>query len=58
MVYLHMKASHFGINAESVRAPYTTLEEAEAQAENNIANNTQQPLRIVDTEGNILVNFE
>ena len=58
MVYLHMKAMDFGINAEFVRAPYATLKEAEAQAKHNIDTGKQVPLRIVDTEGKTLVTFE
>lgn len=59
MVYLHMSAKEFGLEGvEYVRAPYETVDAAKAQAEHNIARNTQRPLRIVDETGNVLVNYE
>lgn len=59
MVYLHMSANDFGLNGiDSVKAPYETLEAAKAQAEHNIARNTQRPLRIVDEQGSVLINYE
>ena len=58
MVYLHMSAKDFGIKADFVKACYETLEEAKAQAEHNIATGTQKPLRIVDEEGENLVDYE
>lgn len=58
MFYLHMRASDFGLKADNVKAPYSTLEEAVSQAEHNIARGTQQPLRIVDEEGNLKKSYE
>lgn len=59
MVYLHMVASEFGIKRhDSVKAAYDSIEAAQAQAEHNIARNTQRPLRIVDEDGNVLINYE
>ena len=58
MVYLHMKAMDFGIEAESVRAAYSTVEEAQAQANHNIETGKQVPLRIVDGQDKVLINYE
>ena len=65
MVYLQMKAMDFGISdvalkaagCEYVRAPYNTLEEAQAQAQHNIDTHTQVPINIVDENDEILVDY-
>lgn len=55
MVYLHMDASTFCIKSKpTVKAPYNTVEEADAQAQQNIKNRTQRPISIEDELGNIL----
>jgi len=64
--YLQMKAIDFGISDAAiartgfagVRAPYETLEEAEAQAQHNIDTGKQVPINIVDEAGEILVDYE
>ena len=53
-----MKAIDFGIEADFVRAPYNTLEEAETQAEHNLKTGKQVPLRIVDEQGENLIDYE
>ena len=61
LYYLHMKASECGISnpdCESVRQTYDDLNAAKSQAEHDIKNNTRKPLRIVDENGNLLVNYE
>ena len=57
MVVLHMRASTFGQKTESVRAFYETKEEAIAQAEANLARNTQTPLYIEDLAGEVLTDY-
>jgi hypothetical protein len=57
MYYLHMRASEFGIKGhETVRAPYDSRANAEAQAEHNIERNVQMPLRI-EHHGEVLVDY-
>lgn len=66
MVYLQMKAMDFGISDEAVKqagldcvqAPYETLDAARAQAKHNIDTGKQVPLRIVDEQGETLVDYE
>lgn len=58
MFYLHMKAMDFGMKGDSVKAAYNTLEEAQAQAQHNIDTGKQIPLRIVNEQGETLVDYE
>ena len=61
LYFLHMRASECGISTpgvESVKQTYDDLAAAKAQAEHDIKNNTRTPLRIVDENDQILVNYE
>ncbi len=59
MVILHLDPVAFGMshNHESVKAHYNTLEEAQSQAAHNLELGVQRPLRIVDENGSILIDY-
>jgi hypothetical protein len=57
MVYLYWRRSDSD-SSKFVRAPYNSLEEAQAQADHNIETNSQRPLRIEDESGAVLVKYE
>lgn len=58
MVYLVMAAEEFGIKASTVRACYESQEDAERQADHEIARNAKKPLRIEDENGVTLKSYE
>lgn len=61
MVYLLMDPVPFGLDPKQhphVRAAYTSLEDAQGQAEHNLEREIQRPLRIVDETDGVLVNYE
>lgn len=59
MFYLHMDAREFGIKSSpTVKAPYNTLEEAQAQATHNLTLGLQRPVRIEDENGNVVEEFK
>lgn len=58
MVYLVMESGRLGGSMRTIRAPYTTTEEADAQAQHNIVRDYQRPIRIEDEQGNVLKEFK
>lgn len=54
MVTLFMDAKEFGLRGDHVTAHYASLEEARAQAEHNIRQGKQRPIKICDEAGAML----